>query len=293
MDIEAALSWAFLEELPKREVRPARPASGRRPQTLARSSVRADTLVQAMMEMPVNRFGVVRDLGSFGEPHPDAVAIGEAVNGLGALAIEFPPDWRPLPELHGLHPEVTRLVDEATVAARTRVGRGGTFLGTSLPALVRRHALARTTPDWRVPIPELRYRTHPNGQPMWFVRRLRWEKSADGRDVQAEVEEDGFNARGRRPYGDAYRKPYLRPAPDDLIMARGAYELWHAALATLAAELAPCLASLTLQPFTRSAAPWTEPEIEAPSTAPCIEDLADLIDLATPAAASTHKTRSS
>lgn len=199
MDIKAALSWAFLDELPKREVRSVRAPADRRPQALTRSSVQANTLFQAMMEMPVNRFGVVRDLGSFGAPHPDAVAI------------EFPPDWRPLPELHGLHPEVTRLIDDATAGARARVGRGGTFLGTSVPALVRRHALARTAPDWRFPLPELRYRTHSNGQPQWFVRRVCWKKSVDGRDVQVEVEEDGMNPRGKRPYGDAYRKPYPEP----------------------------------------------------------------------------------
>ncbi len=280
LDIEAALRWAFRDELPKREPCPIGASRMVRslPQVASRAEV-GETVTQRMMDRSSNRFGVVPDLAGGGEAHLDAVLIGRAVEDLDSHEIGVPPDWRPLAEMDDLSPEVTRLIQAAVDAISADVSSRTRLFGMKTSALVRRHALAGGAPVWDAQVPSVKVMSTPNGQPMWFVRRLQLSEAVDGRTVSEEVEENGYNPRSKRPYGDAYRKTFLDPDPSEAILGRAEYEVWHAALDALCADLAPRLSSIRLLPSRRAARPWLDGDM-APSVLPDLSDMGPLIPLA-------------
>ncbi len=277
LDIEAALRWAFRDELPKREAMPM--GASRMVRSVGSSSARVETgesLTQMMMGLGANRYGVVPDLAGIGEAHPDAVTIGRAVAELDRMEIGVPPDWKPLAEMDDLSPEVTRLIQAAVDGISADVSSRTRLFGIKTSSLVRRHALDGGAPAWEAKVPSVKVVSTPNGQPMWFVRRMSWSKSVDGRDVAEEIEENGYNPRSKRPYGDAYRKMFLDPDPSAAILGRAEYEIWHAALDALTSDLATKLTSIRLTPSRRVPRPWIEGD-QAPSVLPDLSDLGPLV----------------
>ena len=276
MDIEAALRWAYREELTKTGALNRDELDvPRHPGPTTRNRDEFTTSVQVLLDMPTNCFGVLQDVGTRGEPHPDAIVIADAVRGLDAMELGVPDDWKPLAEMDDLSPEVTRLVQVAVDEVAGEVRNGRRLFGMKPSFVVQRYAASGGAPDWRAIAPKVRIQAHRNGVSKWFVTRVMWSKTSDGRDVSHEVEIDGFDHQGRRPYGDAYRKIYLDPDPTPAIRARAEYELWHAALDALAEELAPRLTSIRLTPTRRTAQPWIEGDT-GPSVLPDLSDMGAL-----------------
>ena len=203
--------------------------------------------------------------------------IGDAVAALDGMVMGVPEDWRPLAEMDDLSPEVSRLVEVAVDRIAGEVEGGRRLFGMRPSFLVQRYAGSGGAPDWRAEVPQVRL-VSEFGKPKWFVKRMRWSKTCGGEDVAHEVEEDGYNARSKRPYGDAYRKLFLAPDPTPAIRARAEYELWHAALDALALDLAPRLSTIRLSPTRRPARPWLDGD-GAPSVLPSLADMGPLVPL--------------
>ena len=273
LDIEAALRWAYREELPKTgALNRDEIDAPRHPGFVRRDRSELTTTVQMLVEMPTNCFGVLQQIGAGGPPHPDALLIGDAVLALDRMTMDVPPDWKPMAEMDDLSPEVTRLLNTAVFRVAREINGDRHLFGMRPSFLVQRYALSGLAPRWQAETPTVRFASHSNGVPRWFVRRLVWSDTTDGRQVSHEVELDGFDAKARRPYDDAYRKTLLDPDPEPAIRARAEYELWHAALDALADDLAPLLTTITLSPSPRPARPWIEGE-SAPSVLPDLSDM--------------------
>ena len=274
LDIETALRWAFRDELPKVSALNRDEVDAPRAGDRGRAPKDFVTDVQLMIDMPTNCFGVVKAIGSRGSPHPDAILIGDAVAGLDGMVMGVPESWKPLAEMDDLSPEVTRLVQVAVDGIAGEVEGGRRLFGMRPSFVVQRYAQSGGAPDWRAEVPAVKV-VSAFGKPSWFVMRRTWSKSVDGRDIAHEVEEDGYNARSKRPYGDAYRKIYLAPDPTPAIRARAEYEVWHAALDALVEDLASCLATIRLSPTRRTARPWIW-DGDAPSVLPSLVDMGPL-----------------
>ncbi|MGI3900540.1 MAG: hypothetical protein ACRYGP_28270 [Janthinobacterium lividum] len=276
MDIEAALRWAYCNELTKTgALNRDEIDTPRHPGLATPDRDGLGTTVQMLIDMPTNCFGVLQEIGARGTPHPDAIMIGDAVAALDATVMGVPEDWKPLAEMDDLSPEVSRLVQVAVTRITREIDGDRRLFGMRPSFVVQRYALSGGAPAWRAEVPTVKIVSHPNGVSKWFVTRVMWSETTDGRDVSHEVELDGFDTKARRPYGDAYRKLYLDPDPEPAIRARAEYEIWHAALDALAMDLAPRLTSIRLSPTRRPARPWIEGDI-GPSVLP---DLSDMVPL--------------
>jgi hypothetical protein len=273
MDIEAALRWAYRDELPKVGALNRDEMDGAGGGSFLGPRREPATTTQALIDMPTNCFGVLHQPGADRPPHPDAIMIGDAVGKLDEAVLDLPEDWKPLAEMDDLSPEVTRLVQVAVTKVRRDLQGDRRLYGLRPSFVVQRYALSGGAPDWRAIAPVVKIVSHQNGKPRYFVTRLVWSKTSDGRDVSHEVEEDGYDHTAHRPCGDAYRKLYLDPDPEPAIRARAEYELWHAALDALASDLAPRLTAVRLTPTRRTARPWIEGEV-APSVLPSLSDMA-------------------
>lgn len=248
MPIEDLLRWAYRDELPKEagDRRVGGPMSYG--SMFGRISEYSELLT--LVDAPPNRWGVVPFAGTNVMPHPDAVAIGEAVQALDAWTLDLPDDWSPLSDMPDLGTlgagAVGRAVERATVTGddgRTR------RLKTSPSFLLRRCAIL-APPDWHGETPEVKLEMS-HGKPRWF-RRIVIQGDAGG----YECEVDGYNARRKRPYDDAYQKSYLDPDPTDVAVARAEYEVWHAALELLVIELDGVLSEHVALATNHPARPW-------------------------------------
>ena len=277
LDIETALRWAFRDELPKVSALNRDEVDAPRAGDRGRAPRDFVTDVQLMIDMPTNCFGVVKAIGSRGSADPDAILIGDAVADLDSMVMGVPDNWKPLAEMDDLSPEVTRLVQVAVDGIAGEVEGGRRLFGMRPSFVVQRYAQSGGAPDWRAEVPVVKL-VSAFGKPRWFVKRLDWIRTVDGRDVAHEVEEDGYNARAKRPFVDAYRKTYLSPDPTAAIRARAEYELWHAALDALVEGLAPRLAGIRLSPTRRPARPWLDGD-GAPSVLPSLDDMGPLVPL--------------
>lgn len=240
LTIEQALRWAYRDELPK-----ARPDGGHNLGRVASSYAPVTRFGELLTVIDENPFGVLHDPSALGAPHPDALVIAAAVDGLAGLVIDIPDDWQPwrdLGELGDMGEAARRQALDKVRAMRLEPRR-----------LVRAFAILRDPPDWCAERPMIRYVSGPGGggKPRWF-RRVMY----DGR----EIEVDGFNPRSRRPYDDAYRKMYLDPDPVQAGIWRAEWQVWVAALDLLTIDLEGQLESIDLRPSGRSLVPWEAPE---------------------------------
>lgn len=262
--IEALVKWAVLEEWPKaRDVS----WSGRSgPSGWSRTGRYLDLLCS----IDLNRYGVIPDLSSAGDPYPDAVAVAEAVARLeGASLPEIDPDWL----IGDLVVEIAgRDGDEAGRAAR-RFGLG--LVARALDAVTLRSSdgarlwrerldewVIRSTivgrDDWRAPGPMTWGKLlRANGSPVW--RRTVRAASAWNNDGEViawrEVEVEAPLVNGRRP-ADAYPVMCLMPDASALIAARIRHAVWSAAMATLAELLAGRLGAHEIGDGGPTMAPW-------------------------------------
>ena len=247
MTIEALLTWAFVEELPK--VEEARLG----PSDLPSSSwAMADVaILGTTIDKSPNSYGVVGNFIDIGEPHPDALIVGNAVRALARRnGFEIASGWWPFPEWddpHGIiHAEVDR------IAAEQVYERGGRLNGRHVVTLVTSAAILKRGPDWTADEPKV-VTVKLNGKDdAWFVKRV--AKDAFGRPM--EYEDNGFDHRKRRPKKGAYRKYRLSDPIRAAVISRLEWQLWQSALEALHESLSSSLSSHDLLPFTPNRHPW-------------------------------------
>jgi hypothetical protein len=263
IDIEALLTWAWTIELPKANAA-TEPVEIR---------TRADT-TWGVERRPIgvgggfaamqadlddldfrNRFGVTPDRGARVGPHPDAVTVHAAVRALDWTDFVFPAGWSPYADMGD------DLGDEGVDALRRGLDRVTVRVGDEQVArrrlarqLVERHAVLGTAPDWRADVPVRKYVRGPagGGHPAWFRKVTLYDKGGK----PYEVEQDGFDARRRRPYPDAYRKTFLDPDPVFAVVLRAEYQLWRMALHAIRDEVGGALTAHRLVASARADAPW-------------------------------------
>ncbi|MCP4564048.1 MAG: hypothetical protein GY873_30190 [Bosea sp.] len=255
--VEAFLSWAYVEELPK---------AGRDPVVIAMGggggggmaggwdavSQQGQLMAEMVSDGRPNRYGVLPVAIDCGPPHPDALAAHKAVSALDGWEVGFPEDWDPLGDMN-LHVSAHR---ECVARARQRIltiDRAGRERFRQRPAeLVRHHAIMKSAPAWQAKAPVMSFVLGANGKPAWF-RKVAMQEGA----TCFEREVDGFNPKARRPYPDAYKKTLLEPDPMFAAVDRAEYEIWHAALGEVCRTLAGAgLAAHEVTASERPARPW-------------------------------------
>jgi hypothetical protein len=261
MTIAAALEWAWRDELPKMSSNPA--AAGYAiGYGNAFSSILAFGEIGTVVDRQPNRFGCI-PFDVPGWPHPDALLLAEAVEGLADCTVDVPAGWHPMPEIAAIGEGLgVRCVADAVEKATEPDGAGGRRFKMRADLLVIRYAILGLVPNWRMAeTPQLRYEAHDNGRDRWFVKRETRQvigSKADGTDLVevVNVEVEGWSARLRRPVAGAYRKPYLDPDPVPVMVARAEYEIFAAAMCMLHDDLAGRLGTIDLVATDWPVQPW-------------------------------------
>lgn len=251
--IEALLSWAYCEELPKAETASVEIGSAVMGSSWDSVSRQGELMAAMVSDGRLNSYGVVPLSAAYGAPpHPDAFVVHRCVGELAGMDLELPEDWSPLDGL-GLAPS-----EQADAVARA-MPRLATLQGDRLRLrlkpveLVRRNAILRSAPSWEFERPKARF-VMLHGKPAWF-RKVPVE-GAFGQLHEQEV--DGYNPKAKRPYPTAYRKTVLDPDPALAVLDRAEYEVWHAALGILTDSLNASgeLTAHIVRPTKRPARPW-------------------------------------
>lgn len=243
--IEAFLTWAFTQELCKLGGGDGLSGVG-----LSNWSVTRDMAVLGtIIDRSPNIYGVVPGFVGEGDPHPDAIAAGDAVRALDDVGFDIPEGWNPFPEWpdeHGLvAAEVSRVVGEVRL-------KGERLTGRYLVTLVTRAAILGHGTDWTCAYPGARM-VSVNGKPGWFIKRR--AKDAFGRAY--EYEADGRDHVRHRPKKGAYRKYELKSSVRGAVLSRLDWQLWQDALAKLAESLEGRLQSHRISGFVPDRHPWS------------------------------------
>jgi len=266
VDIEQLLSWAFLDELPKRQISSAEGIWDRMAQYGSLGGVNPD----------VSHFagGGAQRYAQFGLPHPDAEAIEKAVGALGSTAVDWDAHFETIAgELAGLvdisgssrrsryragQPNsgfASDQIDRTTAVEDFTYVSGGKFrrgvrgkvvargprdviavASINLAALVTTHAVKRSRPFWRHDAPQ------PSGR-----------SAGRGFEVIGEC-------RGHNLYtAGSYCPLTWSPSPLQIVLDRADYFLWHHALTTLSETLKLSEHEATKPAASR--APWRDGEI--------------------------------
>lgn len=263
MDIEAVLRWAYREELPKAL------GSANGPSDSIRSGwAGVSSYAQLLAVIDYNRYGVLPDLTALSGPHDDAVRVFDAVRALDGCAVAVPDAWDPLGDMPEIGDEAPALTAQALQRA-TYIDQDGEMHMRGRRQLVERFALMGGCPVWEMDVPDRKIERHAaNGKPAWFIDRVVYEETCDGRIVERTVTVEGYNHTRHRPYPGAYQRTYLDPDPVPGIIGRIEYELWHAALGLLTEDLADGLESIALAPCARPARPWESAGERGPRVLP-------------------------
>lgn len=257
MDIEALLRWTYRDELPK-----AAAHGGDRLVFGLRSGwggvERYGELLAVVQEPDIrNRYGLVPD-GSDGEPHPDAIAVHDAVERLGQCVFDLPDGWDPLADMGGagaFGAEGWAALAQGRACLTSVDATGRVVLRRSPARLVIRQAILGGAADWEGEVPVRRVVTGANGRPKWWRRVVQVSDGAFG-PVRCEVEVDGIDAHRRIPHPDAYQRFVLDPDLAPVVRARAEYEIWVAALGLLVEDLAGRLTTCEEVFATRTGRPW-------------------------------------
>ena len=106
-------------------------------------------------------------------------------------------------------------------------------------SIVVRTCITGVWPEWRGKAPSVVPDVWPNGSPKW-LRMVRRAVAWDGQGEPVrwdEVEVDGFDPKGRRPYRDAWRSERLTPDPAPVLADRIRWAMLHLWLSKLAEDL--------------------------------------------------------
>jgi hypothetical protein len=248
MTIGNLLGWAFTQELPK---------IGATQVTASGPGFSANTAQAQMQELGTlidrspNPYGVIPYFSDEGDPHPDALIVAQAVRALADRdGYEVGSGWTPFPEWEDDHGVISAEV-EKVIAAET--GRGGKLNSKQIVNLVTSAAILKRGPDWRADQPKI-VTIKANGKDdSWFIKRTRIDKKT-GR--MEEYEDNGFDARKRKPKAAAYRKYRLDGSIRGAVVARLEWQLWQSALEVLAEDLQGRLHDHKVIPFRANRAPW-------------------------------------
>lgn len=244
--ISALLRWAFVEELPKVE-------SGRVGPSAAPSvwQMMFDVITLGTnIDKSPNGYGVVGNFVNVGDPHPDALLVGDAVRALADRnGFEIMSGWWPFPEWDDPHGIIRAEVDR--IAQEQVFERGGRLNGRHVVTLVTSAAILGRGPDWTADMPKV-VMLKNGGKDAWFVKR--YAKDAFGRNI--EYEDNGFNVRRQRPLRGAYRKYRLAEPIRSAVIARLEWQLWQSALEVLHDSLSGGLSQHDLLPFVPNRQPW-------------------------------------
>ncbi|WP_412474726.1 hypothetical protein ACK83U_00840 [Rhizobium sp. WW22] len=245
--IEALLTWAFVEELPKVESGSVGPSVA---PSVWQMMFDVITLGTNIDKSP-NGYGVVGNFVNIGDPHPDALIVGNAVRALADRnGYEVMSGWWPFPEWDDPHGVIRAEVDR--IAAEQVYERGGRLNGRHIVTLVTSAAILKRGPDWTAEAPKV-VTVKLNGKDdAWFVKRT--AKDAFGRPI--EYEDSGFDYRKRRPKKGAYRKYRLAQPIRAAVISRLEWQLWQSALEALHDSLSGTLSAHDLLPFTPNRHPW-------------------------------------
>lgn len=203
-----------------------------------------------MIDRTPNSFGVIPGFVDDGDPHPDALLVGNAVRGLASFEFDLPEDWQPFSDLEDPYELIALEVESVVSELRLSPDmlRGRRAIGIVISA-----ALLGKGPEWRATRPEYRL-VSVNGTPRWFVRKR--ARDCFGRLMTIETE--GFDRKRRRPFKGAYRKfELVQPLRAD-IQARLEWQMWQTALALLADDLRPRLSAHRIHPFSIDLEPWSK-----------------------------------
>lgn len=252
VSVEKLLQWAYRDELPKvARLRDGGPLGF--PKGLGKT---AREIQELGIDIDDNRYGVVPDFSAQTFPHDDAVRVHEAVMRLDELELTIPDDWNPIEDMGDWDGHAAAAVAKA-LDDITRIDKDGLRRLRRTPrALVFRATIMGHPPEWSIdapmPTPVTDY-----GKVKWFRREVMWFDGVDGL-VQHEIEVDGMDRKLRIPMPDAYNKFVLDPDPHMGLVGRAEYEVWHAALSVLVADLDDGLESHEALPTQRLARPWEE-----------------------------------
>ena len=255
LDIERALSWAYREELPKRQRRLAFENAVDRPR------MQPSPLARMMaLATPIDSWS--RHPGfpaALEDAHPDALAIESAVHRLWQADL--------IPDPAEYASELVRLVSDLDQYGRAAVGRLVELVMTSAKLADR-----PPIPDAPRPGPL----TSPvNGQ--IAVRQLlgpsEGQRDGSGGPAKAIREVPAKAIRKNEYRKGAYCPLRWFPNPASIVRERAEYLAWWLALEWLAAELCE-VDSLIITPPSAPRRPWAEPE-PGPGEGRILSDLRD------------------
>lgn len=244
--IEALLTWAFTRELCK----VGGPDIATTGYSFAWSNLVEFAALGTMVDRSLNLYGVIPGFINEGEPHLDAVVVGEAVRGLANEGFEIADGWNPVPEWQDDHGLIAAAVEKLAAEQRDRSDR---LSGRHIVSMVISSAVLGRGPSWEAEEPKTVMVTHM-GKPAWFVVR----KTKDRTGKIYEYEDNGFDQRRQRPLKGAYRKWRLDRSIRSDVLSRLDWQLWQSALELLHRRLsAPKrLSEHELLPFRPIRAPW-------------------------------------
>ncbi|KEQ05739.1 hypothetical protein [Pseudorhizobium pelagicum] len=243
--IQELLAWAFTQELPKIGAAEAIGPGYSQAWSMMSEVATLGTLV----DRSPNAFGVIPDFIYGGDPHPDAVMVGEAVHRLADRGgYDIPEGWNPFPEWqdeHGLIAAEVRNVVEHIRARPEQVS------GRHVAQLVTTAAVLGRGPDWAAAEPMVQM-VSVKGKPLWFVQA----KARDSLNRVYWFEDNGMDRKTHRPKPGAYRKYQLGAPLRGAIIDRLDWQLWQDALVSLQNELCGRLSAADLLPFHPVRRPW-------------------------------------
>lgn len=253
INIEALLTWAFTQELPKIGAGSAGSAVA-----FSNWNVIADiAALGTMIDRNPNRYGAIPGYIDEGEPAYDALLVGDAVRALAAHGgFEIADGWNPFPEWsdpQGLvREEVGRVVQEQR-------GRSDRLSGAHVVNLVISAAKLGRGPVWRADEPKTQFMRGSNGKDLWFVTR--WGRDRLGQRYS--YEDNGCDQKTRKPKKGAYRKYRLDGPVRGAALSRLDWQLWQSALETLHESLRARLVAHSLIDFYPDRHPWIRAKIIA------------------------------
>lgn len=148
VDLRALLKWAYFDELPKAEIRRAKPLHEFRERWASVADF-GDYMASAERRS-CNLWGYSQRLDRWGEPHEDALAVQRAVNKLDSQIAGLPEKWDPFSDFpdSGLEGADMRAQVYSMIKVNNRKGR--LKLRFKPSALVFNYTILGGCPAWEV-----------------------------------------------------------------------------------------------------------------------------------------------